>query len=201
MRFFFSPQTRAATVHWMLEETGAEYDLVLLDLKNGERRQADYLAINPMGKVPAIVHQGVAVTEVSAISTYLADAFPQKALAPPLDDPQRGAYYRWIFFTSGCIEPAMTDKRFRRSALPRETAGYGGMEIVLKTRDQALSQDDYLLGNRFSAADLTLWATLNFALKFSIFPQRDAFAAYVDRLTERNAFQRAQEKDGRWPRS
>ena len=110
--FYTNPMSRGRIVHWLLEELGVPYDMKILDFEKGDHKKPDYLKINPMGKVPAIVHRGVVVTEAAAICTYLADAYPKAGLAPALDDPQRGTYLRWIFFGAGCIEPAIVDKMF-----------------------------------------------------------------------------------------
>lgn len=192
--FYYAPRTRAATVLWMLEETGVPYQLELLRLKQGEHKKPGYLAINPMGKVPAIRHCGIVVTEVSAICTYLADAFPEAGLAPPPGDPDRGPYFRWLFFTPSCIEPAMTDKAFDRPPVAPHTVGYGDFDSVMDTVSDAVSHTEYVAGNRFTAADLVLGSTLNYGMMFGIIPQRDEFAAYVGRLTARDAFKKARDR-------
>ena len=127
--FYTNPQSRGRIVHWMLEETGAPYRMELLSFEKNEHKAPAYLAINPMGKVPAIVHRGVVVTEVAAILTYLADAFPKAGLAPKLDDPARGTYLRWMFFGAGCLEPALIDRMLDRP-VPERTAAlaYGSYD-------------------------------------------------------------------------
>lgn len=190
--FYYAPRTRADMALWMLEETGASYHLELLRMNKGEHKQPGYLAINPMGKVPAIQHRGVVVTECGAICAYLADTFPEADLAPPPGTPQRGAYYRWMFFTSSCIEPAMLDKAFDRPPVMPKTAGHGDFDSVMDAVSSAVSNTEYVAGDRFTAADLVLGATLNYGMMFGIIPKRDEFSAYVDRLTARDAHKNSQ---------
>lgn len=190
--FYYAPRSRADIVLWMLEETGAPHQLELLRLKKGEHKRPDYLAVNPMGKVPAIKHEGVVVTESGAICAYLADSFPQAKLAPPPGDPQRGAYYRWLFFAPSCIEPAMTDKAFDRLPVTPQTVGYGDFDSVMDTVSSAVSNSEYVADNRFTAADLVLGATLNYGMMFGIIPKRDEFTAYVGRLLTRDAYKKSQ---------
>ncbi len=192
--FYYAPRTRAGTVLWMLEETGVPYHLELLRLKKGEHKKPGYLAINPMGKVPAIQHRGIVVTEVSAICTYLADAFPQADLAPSPSDPNRGPYYRWIFFAPSCIEPAMTDKAFNRPPVAPSTVGYGDFDCVMDAVSSAVTNAEYVAGDRFTTADLILGSTLNFGMMFNIIPKRDEFIAYVGRLTARDAYKKSRDR-------
>lgn len=181
-------------VLWMLEETGVPYHLELLRLQKGEQKRPEYLAINPMGKVPAIRHRGIVVTEVSAICAYLADAFPQADLAPPPGDLNRGPYFRWLFFAPSCIEPAMTDKAFNRPPVTPSTVGYGDYDNVLDTVSSAVSNAKYVAGEHFTAADLVLGSTLDFGMTFGIIPKRDEFTAYVGRLSQRDAYKRSQDR-------
>jgi glutathione S-transferase len=157
---YSNPMSRGRTVHWLLDELGAPYDVKLIDLAKGEQKTAQYLAINPMGKVPAIVHRGVVVTEAAAICVYLADAFPQAGLAPKLDDPKRGTYLRWIFFGVGCFEPAVMDKMFGRPPSSGGSISYGTYETMLETRDgahagaltrRAVRAADVFVGRRFTS--------------------------------------------------
>ncbi|MBX5461853.1 MAG: glutathione S-transferase, partial [Steroidobacteraceae bacterium] len=153
--FWHNPMSRGRIVHWMLEETGAPYEVRLLNLEKNEQKSPAYLAINPMGKVPAIVHRGVVVTESAAICTYLADAFPKAGLAPAPEDPARGTYLRWMFFAAGCMEPALIDKMFGRPPVERKGAvGWGSYEDVLNALETAIKPGPYVLGERFSAADV-----------------------------------------------
>jgi glutathione S-transferase len=193
--FFHSPQSRSAGTRALLEELGADYDLHVLDLKAGEQRQPDYLAINPMGKVPAIHHHGALVTEQPAVFIYLADLYPAAKLAPPLGDPLRGPYLRWLVFYGSCFEPAVTDKSMHREPAPPSTCGYGDYDTMLKTLTDQLDKGPYLLGDTFSAADV-LWGTaLNWTTMFKLVPELPVIRAYIDRVLARPAMQRAAAKD------
>jgi glutathione S-transferase len=186
--FYTNPMSRGRIVHWLLDELGAPYETKILDLQKGDHKKPEYLKINPMGKVPAIVHRGVVVTEAAAICTYLADAYPQAKLAPPVDDPQRGTYLRWIFFGAGCVEPAIIDKMFHRPAVERKSAlGYGSYEDTLNTLESALKPGPYLLGQRFSAADVYVGAQLQWGLMVKALEPRPVFLQYVERIAERPA--------------
>jgi glutathione S-transferase len=188
--------SRSSIVHWMLEEVGEPYDIHLLSMKRGENRQPDYLAINPMGKVPALRHGDVVITEASAICAYLADAFPQANLAPPIDDPRRGPYLKWLFFSPGCIEPAIMDRAFpRKEAAPVAALGYGDFETVLDVVAKAVSQDQHILGRQFTAADVVIGSALRWGMAFKLLPERPEFVAYVGRLAERPALKRSEAKD------
>lgn len=193
--FYYFPKTRARTVLWMLEELGAPYDMKVLDLPGGEHKRAEYLAINPMGKVPAITHMGVAVTETAAICCYLADAFPAAGLAPKADDPRRGTYLRWIFYAAGCIEPAILDKALQREPGKAVMTGYGTFDDMVDAVAGALSQGEYVLGGQFSAADVVLGAMVEYGVSFGVLPSRSEFAAYIARLNARPAKQRAVARD------
>lgn len=191
--FYHNPMSRAGIVHWMLEEVGAPYETKLLDFEKREHKSPEYLAINPMGKVPAIVHRGVVVTEAGAICAYLADAFPEAGLAPALDDPARGTYYRWLFFAAGCVDPAVVDKAFERLPLEHEGAvGYGTYENTLNALETALSPGPFILGERFSAADVYVGAQVAWGLRMKSIKVRPAFEAYAARCTGRPASARVQ---------
>jgi glutathione S-transferase len=139
--FYTNPMSRGQIVHWMLEEARAPYEMKILDFEKREHKSPEYLAINPMGKVPAIVHRGVVVTECAAICAYLADAFPDAGLAPDRNDPARGTYYRWLFFAAGCVEPAVIDKVFQRPPITQTGAvGWGTYEDTLNTLESALQR-------------------------------------------------------------
>ena len=188
---YTNPMSRGRTVHWLLDELGAPYVLKILDLATSEQKAPEYLAINPMGKVPAIVHRGVVVTEAAAICVYLADAFPQAGLAPKLDDPKRGTYLRWIFFGVGCFEPAVMDKMFGRPPFERPGAiSYGTYEMMLATLATALTPGPWILGSRFSAADVFVGSQLHFALMTKAIEPTPVFQAYVDRIAARPALQK-----------
>jgi glutathione S-transferase len=193
--FYHNPQSRAQMAHWMLEEAGAPYKTVLIDFAKGENRTPQFLAVNPMGKLPTIVHRGVVVTETAAIIAYIADAFPAAGLAPPPADPLRGAYYRWLFFGAGCFEPALLDKIMKRPPVERKSAvGWGSYDDVIATLKAALAKGPYLLGERFTAADVYIGAELRFAMMFGApdLKGEPVFDAYIARLSQRPAFQRAQ---------
>ena len=145
--FYHAAPSRSSIVHWMLEEVGAPYHVELLDFERGEHKRPEVLAINPMGKVPAIVHRGTVVTEVAAICAYLADAFPAAKLAPSVTEPSRGTYFRCLFVAAGCIEPALTDKAFPRVSAARPSAlGYGTYDDVLHTMEKLIGAGPYVLG-------------------------------------------------------
>jgi len=189
--FYTHPMSRGLTVHWLLEELGAPYEMKVLDLAKREQKAPAYLAINPMGKVPAIVHRGVVVTESAAICVYLADAFPKAGLAPALDDPRRGTYLRWLFFGAGCVEPAVVDKMFARPPVERAGAvGYGTYEDTLAALATALVPGPFILGERFSAADIYVGSQIFWGLRAKGIESRPVFEQYAGRCTARPAFQR-----------
>jgi glutathione S-transferase len=191
--FYHNPQSRAQMAHWMLEEAGAPYRIVPIDFEKGENRTPSFLAINPMGKLPTIVHRGVVVTETAAIIAYIADAFPAAGLAPAPDDPLRGAYYRWLFFGAGCIEPALLDKMMKRPEVERKGAvGWGSYEEVMATLKGALAKGPYLLGEKFSAADVYIGSEVRFAMMFGApgLKGEKVFDDYVARLSARPAAKR-----------
>ncbi|HJW06445.1 MAG TPA: glutathione S-transferase family protein [Rhodanobacter sp.] len=193
--FFHAPQSRSAGTRALLEELGADYDLHVLDLKAGEQREPDYLAINPMGKVPAIHHAGALVTEQPAVFIYLADLYPAAKLAPPLGDPLRGPYLRWLVFYGSCFEPAIVDRSLQREPAPPSTSPYGDYDTMLQTLVDQLGKGPYLLGDTFSAADV-LWGTaLNWTTMFKLVPELPVIRAYIDRVLARPAMQRAAAKD------
>jgi glutathione S-transferase len=188
---YTNPMSRGRTVHWLLDELEAPYEIKILDLAKGEQKSPQYLAINPMGKVPAIVHRGVVVTETAAICVYLADAFPQAGLAPKLDDPKRGTYLRWMFFGVGCFEPAVMDKMFNRPPFERPGASsYGTYETTLATLETALKPGPWILGERFSAVDVFVGSQLQFAVMTKAIEPTPLMQAYVDRIAARPALQK-----------
>lgn len=194
LEFFTNPMSRGQMVRWMLEEVGAPYETHLLDYRTS-MKAPDYLAINPMGKVPAIRHDGVVVTEVAAICAYLADAFPDAGLAPP--PAQRGDYYRWLFFAAGPVEAAFTNKSlgFEPAAEKRGMVGYGSFDLTIDTLAQAVTGRYYLAGDRFSAADLYVASEIGFMLQFGLLEPGPAFTDYVARATGRPADARAKKID------
>jgi len=193
--FFHSPQSRSAGVLILLEELGADYELHVLNLKKGEQRRADYLAVNPMGKVPAIVHDGALVTEQGAVYAYLADLYPEAGITPAIGDPLRGPYLRWLFFYGSSFEPALVDRSMKREPAPPSTAPYGDYDTVMKTLQGQLGDGPYLLGERFTAVDV-LWGTaLRWTTMFKLVPETPAITAYSERVTSRPAAQRAAKID------
>jgi len=196
--FFHAPQSRSGGALALLEELGVDYDLHLLSLKAGEQRQPAYLAINPMGKVPAVRHGDALVTEQPAVFMYLADLYPEAGLAPAIGDPRRGPYLRWMVFYGSCFEPALIDRSLKREPAPLATSPYGTWDDVLKTLTDQLERGPYLLGDTFSAADV-LWGTaLNWMVMFKLVPELPVIRAYIDRVITRPAMQRAAAKDAEW---
>ncbi|MEO8527185.1 MAG: glutathione S-transferase N-terminal domain-containing protein [Caldimonas sp.] len=193
--FYHSPQSRSAGTRFLLEELGADYEIRLLDLKKGEQRQGEYLGVNPMGKVPAIVHDGALVTEQGAVFTYLADLYPEAGITPAIGDPLRGPYLRWLFFYGSSYEPALIDRSMKREPAPSSTSPYGDYDTMLKTLWDQLGDGPYLLGERFTAADI-LWGTaLRWTTMFKLVPETPAVKAYIERVTSRPAALRAAKKD------
>jgi glutathione S-transferase len=183
--------SRSSTALFMIEELGAPYELRLLDLQAGEQLKPAFLAINPMGKVPTIEHNGGVITEVGAICTYLADAFPAAGLAPPIGDPLRGPYLRWMFFQGNCLEPAIIDHALKREPGRRGMMPYGDYETAVGVIEKAVEKGPWFLGARYSAADVYVGSAIAWGLQFKLLPERDAFKRYVARLAERPARQRA----------
>ena len=193
--FYSSPMSRGRIVHWMLEECGAPYRFEAVSLEKGDHKKPDFLAVNPMGKVPAIVHRGTVITECAAICTYLADAFPQAKLAPPTDSPSRGTYYRWLFFAAACVEPAIIDRMLARPAPERVSAlGYGRFEDTLATLEKAVSPGPYILGPQFSAADVYVGSQIGFSIMVKAIEPSPVLAEYANRVEQRPAYKRFMEK-------
>jgi glutathione S-transferase len=194
--FYTHPQSRGRIVRWMLEEIGRPYRTELLEYGTTMKAPA-YLAINPMGKVPAICHGDIVVTEAAAICAYLADAFPEARLAPPPGDRLRGPYYRWLFFGAGPIEAAWTNKAVGFVVPPERERmiGYGRFETVIDVLEQAVSRAEYVVGDSFTAADVYLGSALGFGMHFGMIEKRPAFKRYCQRLGARPAAQRAKEID------
>lgn len=192
--FYTNPQSRGRIVRWMLEEVGAPYRTEIVGY-GPAMKGPDYLAINPMGKVPAIRHGGAVVTEAAAICAYLADAFPAVGLAPPTTE--RADYYRWLFFAAGPIEAAVTDKTLKAVPTPEQRAfvGYGCYENVFDVLDVLLSERPYFCGESFTAADVYAGSQIAFGLMFKSIEERPSFRRYVDRIQARPAYARAAELD------
>lgn len=192
---FHAPNTRSGATMMLLEELGAPYDLHILNLKAGEQREPAYLAVNPMGKVPAITHGEALITEQVAIYIYLADLFPQAGLAPAIDDPERGPYLRWLVFYGSCFEPAVVDRSMEREPGRPTMVPYGDFDTTFGTLVKQLESGPYMLGERFSATDL-LWGTaLSWITGWKLVPDTPVVNAYVERITARPSFARVKEKD------
>lgn len=195
LTFFHAPHTRSSGTFILLEELGAPYELQVLNIKAGEQRKPDYLAINPMGKVPAILHGEALVTEQGAIFIYLADQFPQAGLAPAIGDSLRGPYLRWMVYYGSSFEPALIDQAMKRDPVPRSSSPYGDFDTMLKTLTDQLECGPYLLGERFSAADL-LWGTaLTWTTKFKLVPELPVIKAYMDRVNARPSVAKVTARD------
>ncbi len=195
--FYTNPMSRGRIVRWMLEEVGRPYETKILRWETGDAKAADYLTINPMGKVPAIVHGGGVVTECAAICAYLADVFPEAGLAPPAHSPLRGPYYRWLFFGAGPIEQAVSVKsmNLEPTVEQRISLGFGCMEDVLAAVEGAVKDRAFLVGDSFTAADLYLASHLSWGMNFGTIERRPAFEAYVEPHLQRPAARRADEID------
>lgn len=195
LTFYTNPMSRGQIARWMLEEAGAPYETVVLDYEVA-MKAPDYLAINPMGKVPAIVHAGHVVTECAAICAYLADAFLAANLAPAPAD--RHTYYRWLFFAAGPVEAAVTNKAMG-FVVPdgrERTAGYGTFDVTIDALETAVSGNEWICGDQFTAADVYVGSQIDWGLSFKSIPTRPAFEFYAARLRERPAYKRQKEIDG-----
>jgi len=193
--FFHAPNTRSGGTRILLEELHADYELHVLDLKAGDQRKPEYLAVNPMGKVPAIRHRGALVTEQGAVFIYLADLYPEAGLAPPITDPLRGPYLRWMVYYGSSFEPALIDRAQKREPAPPSTCPYGDYDTMLKTLTDNLARGPYMLGEKFSAADV-LWGTaLGWTTRFGLVPRTPTVDAYIERVAARPAAVRARALD------
>ena len=192
--FYTNPMSRGRVVRWMLEELGVSYRTKVVEF-GPMMKSPEYLAVNPMGKVPAMRHGETVVTECAAICAYLADAFPGAGLAPPSE--QRGAYYRWLFFAAGPLEAAVTNRMFG-FAVPADKesmVGYGNFATVMDTLEQAVAGGGYIAGETFSAADVYVGSHIGWGMGYGTIEKRPAFEAYWSRLTVRDAYQRANALD------
>jgi glutathione S-transferase len=194
--FYTNPMSRGRIVRWMLEEVGEPYQTQVMDYAT-TLKGPEYLAVNPMGKVPALKHGEVVVTEAAAICAYLADAFPQKGLAPPPGDKRRGTYFRWLFFGAGPVEQATGVRALGVEIKPdqKRMMGFGDMADTLNAMESAISGRDYVLGDAFSAADVYFGSQVNWGLQFGWIDKRPAFINYSERLQARPAYKRATEID------
>jgi glutathione S-transferase len=194
--FYTNPMSRGRIVRWMLEEVGQPYQTQVLDYAT-TLKGADYLAINPMGKVPAIKHGDVVVTEAAAICAYLADAFPAAGLAPPAGDKRRGTYFRWLFFGAGPVEQATGLRALGVEIKPEQKRmmGFGDQADTLNAMEGAVTGRNYVLGDSFSAADVYFGSQIAWGLQFGSIERRPAFVSYAERLQARPAYKRASEID------
>jgi glutathione S-transferase len=194
--FYTNPMSRGQIARWMLEEVGEPYETVILDYGT-TMKAPEYLAINPMGKVPAIKHGDTIVTEGAAICAYLADMFPDRGLAPAPTDPLRGTYYRWLFFGAGPVETAVTNNYLNWNPTPeqRMMVGYGSYAAVLDVLEKLVASGTYLLGDRFSALDVYLGSQIAWGIGFGTMEKRPGFEDYVARITDRPAYRKAKEID------
>ena len=182
----YHPFTRAANVVWMLEEVGVPYELLYVDVKNAEHRTPEFRRVNPMGKLPTLIDGDTVVTESAAIALYLADRYAYGTLAPKVDDPARATYLRWSFYAPSVIEPAAYAQGAKWEVRPAQ-AGWGRYEDVLDSIEQAIGAGPYLLGERFTMADVVFGGTVRYMLMFKMLEPRPAFEAYVERLSSRPA--------------
>lgn len=193
VKLYWSPRSRSFSGLWILEEAGQPYERVLTDISTGAQKKPEYLAINPMGKVPALQDGDATIAEAAAICAYVAERFPGAKLAPPVGDPRRAKYLQWLFFGPSCIEPALI-QIFTKLEVPSSTAAWGNASQVFDVLDKALEKGPWLLGDDFSAADVVIGSGLNFAIRsFKMVPARPSFDRYLDACAARPAFQRAME--------
>lgn len=194
---FHNPHSRSAMTRALLEELGVEYEVCFVDFRTDEQLSSEYRAINPMGKVPAIRHDGSLVTETVAIYIYLADIFADAGLAPAIDAPERAGYLRWLVFYAACFEPALADLAMKREPPPRVQSGYADAATVLESIGGAIASGPYLLGQRFSAADV-LWANgLRWVTGFGLVEATPGMRAYIERVVSRPAQQHASDADAK----
>lgn len=193
---YHASPSRSSIVLWMLEEIGQPYDIKLVTLSKGDNLKPEYLAINPMGKVPALKHGDTVITEVAAICTYLADEFPDRKLNVPVGAPQRGVYLKWLFFGPGCLEPAVVDRAApRKEEARRAMLGYGDFDTTMNVVAKAVEKGPWLMGDQFTAADVVIGANIRWGMIFKMIPERKEFLDYAARIAARPAAQRAETKD------
>ena len=182
------PQSRSVSIHYLLEELKADYQLKIVDIRHNAQKNEAFLAINPMGKLPTITHNGVPVTESTAILTYLSDLYADRGLTPGIHDTLRGPYLRWIAFYAACFEPALADRALKREPGRASMMPYGDFETVWNTITTQLTKGPYILGDRFHTLDILWGAGLAFMTRFGVAPSHDAVSAYIKRIEERPAF-------------
>jgi len=196
LTLYHAAPSRSSVTLWMLEELGHPYDLKLINLQAGENLKPDYLAINPMGKVPALKHGDTIITELAAICTYLADEFPDAKLNVPVGTPRRGLYLKWLFFGPGCLEPAVIDRAApRKEGARRAMLGYGDFDTTMNVIAKAVEKGPWLMGEQFTAADVVIGANIRWGMTFKMIPERKEFTDYAARIAARPAAQRAEAKD------
>ncbi|MBX9845288.1 MAG: glutathione S-transferase family protein [Xanthobacteraceae bacterium] len=196
LTLYHASPSRSSVTLWMLEELGEPYDIKLLKLSEGDQQKPDYLAVNPMGKVPTLKHKDVVITEAAAICTYLADAFPQKKLNVPIGDPRRGPYLKWLFFGPSCFEAAVTDRAApRKEEARRAMLGYGDFDTTMNVVAKAVEKGPWILGDQFTAADVIIGSNVRWGTMFNLVPRRPEFDAYAARIAARPATQRAEARD------
>ena len=196
LTLYHAAPSRSSVTLWMLEELGHPYDLKLINLQAGENLKPDYLAINPMGKVPALKHGDTIITELAAICTYLADEFPDAKLNVPAGTPRRGVYLKWLFFGPGCLEPAVIDRAApRKEGARRAMLGYGDFDTTMNVIAKAVEKGPWLMGGQFTAADVVIGAIIRWGMMFKMIPERKEFIDYAARIAARPAAQRAEAKD------
>ncbi len=192
MKHYFNPMSRAISTHWMLTELDVEHEQIIVDIAAGESRTPEYLAINPMGKVPALVDDGIVVTEVAAICAYLADRFPEKGLAPAIDSPERGRYYRYLFFPGTTLEPMFTTKLLGLTDYSAESVGWGNFERCMNAVEAMTPDSGWVLESGFSGADVVFGGVLDLAILFGwLESPSPKVSAYVSRIQERPAYQKS----------
>ena len=194
MKLFWAPQTRSQRAIWMLEEAGLDYEMELVDIRAEKRKDSrEFLAASPMGKVPALVDGNIRMSESAAICMYIADRYAPGKLAPLVDDPQRGKYLYWTMYTPAVVEPAMSEK-FNRVETNRQRSGWGDFDLMIETWDRALDGKEWIVGDRFTAADVMLGSSAIFLRMFEMLPQSSNLDAYADRCMARPAHKIATEK-------
>jgi glutathione S-transferase len=195
LTLFHNPHSRSTGARILLEALGVPYELKYVDMASGQNRTPEFLAVNPLGKLPTLTHGAAVITEQVAITIYLADRFPAAGLAPAVDDPQRGPYLRWLAFYAGCFEPAVVDHAFKRAPLEASSSPYRDYDSMLATLVAQLERGDYLLGERLTAADLLWGNALSWTTRFGMVPKLPVLVAYIERVCAHPAFGRAADLD------
>ncbi|MDB5998967.1 MAG: gstA1 [Rhizobacter sp.] len=192
---YHSPQSRSTAALILFEELGVDYELHPLNMRAGDTRAPEFLAVNPMGKVPAILHNGALITEQAAVFMYLADLYPDRRLAPPIGHPLRGPYLRWMVFYGSCVEPALVDRALKREGAPPSMLPYGDVDTTIRTFTNQLAKGPYILGDTFTAADVLWGAALTWLSAFKLLPAHPDIKAYIDRFARRPATVSGRAKD------